>query len=770
MTAPSRGSLALLALALAALLPACLGDGAEPSPEGTAGASATATQQPAVEVAADLTTARDLHRDGQYEEALAVYRRIVQVDDTETSLQARYGLAQTYLALGQYTQAIAEIDEYLDSKPPEEDALRAQFLLGRTYAALGEIDEAQDAFRRYADGQGPLALDAQLEIADLDAQAGRHDQALDELDKALLLVGGSLAGVPSSLVATLYSSLADAYRETGEPAKAIEWYELLLQENPSDTLCALTLSRLAAASRQIDDRHRWRQALLQLVETYPASAQAPSALRELLAAGETVDALTQALVHLHQLENTEAAAILDSILQGEPPPSEGGAAYYYRGVIHEREDEPQDALDDYEASLALAPAGGLADDAAWNRARILEELWLNQDAAAAYQELWRAYPDSPFAADAAIAWGRFLYQMGDSLGASAAWHEALPTFGDQEHIARAHLWLGKADQILGEGEGAATHFQHAMDAAPGSFYALRAEALLAGQGATAPSAGPSDRVQAAATPSSEAPEAWLTSAFGPENLLLEPSPFAQPGWLRGQEYTRIGFLKSAYDEFLSLIDEDASRPWSLYRLATAFQDQGLTHLAARAAAKLLATFPGPLEDVPPSLLELAYPQDFMPFINAAAADNDLSPLVLLATIRQESFFDPAAGSPAGALGLTQIIPATAQEIAQQLDRQDFSITDLFRPSVSIEFGAHYLASQVQLFEGNLYFALAAYNAGPGMALFWSEEAAGDIDLFQELIEFAETHSYVRIVLENYAVYRFLYGEADHITLLAAPTP
>ena len=139
-------------------------------------------------------------------------------------------------------------------------------------------------------------------------------------------------------------------------------------------------------------------------------------------------------------------------------------------------------------------------------------------------------------------------------------------------------------------------------------------------------------------------------------------------------------------------------------------------------------------------------------------------------IRQESFFDPAAGSPAGALGLTQVIPATAQEIAQQLGRQDFSVSDLFRPSVAIEFGAHYLASQVQFFDGNLYFALAAYNAGPGMALSWSEEAAGDIDLFQELIQFAETRTYVKIVLENYAVYRFLYGEADHVTLLAAPAP
>lgn len=768
---PSRVSLALLALALAAFLPACLGDGATPSPEATPGASATGVPDATVEAAAALAAARDLQRHGQYDEALAVYRRISEVDDAETRQQARYGLAQAYLALGQYTKAVDEIKGYIDSKPPKEDALRARFLLGRAYAALGDIDKAQDALRRYAEGQGPLALDARLEIANLHAQAGRHDKALDELEKALELFGGSVGGVPPSLAAALYLQLAEAYRETGEPGQAIEWYERLLQEDPSDTLSALALSRLAGVSRQVDDRLRWRQALLQLVQTYPASAQAPSALRELLAGGETVDALTQGIVHFHQRENAEAIAIFDGILEGNPPPSEAAAAHYYRGVIHEREGEPQDALAEYEASLALDPAGDLADDAAWNRALILEELWLTQDAASAYHELWRAYPDSPFAVDAAIASGRLLYQVGDPLAASAAWLEALPTLSDQERIAQAHLWLGRADQVLGDGEGAATHFRQAVDAAPGSFYALRAEALLAGEGATAPPSGPSDRVQAAAIiPSAEAAEPWLTSAFGPENLILEPSPFAQPGWLRGQEYSRLGFFRDADEEFLSLIEENISRPWGLYRLARAFQDQGLTHLAARAAARLLATFPGPLEDVPPSLLELAYPQQYMPSINAAAAENELSPLVLLAMIRQESFFDPAAASPAGALGLTQVIPATAQEIAQQLGHQDFSTSDLFHPSVSIEFGAYYLGSQVRLFEGNLYFALAAYNGGPGRALAWNEEAGGDIDLFLELIEFAETRSYVKLVLENYAIYRFLYGEADHITLLAGPAP
>ena len=73
---------------------------------------------------------------------------------------------------------------------------------------------------------------------------------------------------------------------------------------------------------------------------------------------------------------------------------------------------------------------------------------------------------------------------------------------------------------------------------------------------------------------------------------------------------------------------------------------------AGLAAGLLAKAGSPLEQAPRALVQLAYPLAYLSLIQAAAAENDLSPLLLLAVIRQESFFDPLAASPAGALGLT----------------------------------------------------------------------------------------------------------------------
>ena len=188
--------------------------------------------------------------------------------------------------------------------------------------------------------------------------------------------------------------------------------------------------------------------------------------------------------------------------------------------------------------------------------------------------------------------------------------------------------------------------------------------------------------------------------------------------------------------------------------------EGQASAAARAAARLI----GERADAPRELLRLAYPDEYLDLATDAAKANGFPPLLLLALVRQESFFDPDAESTAGALGLTQVIPSTADEIAGQIDEPDFTYADLFRPTVSLRFGSHYLGSQLNLFEGDVSAALAAYNGGPGNSLRWSESAGADPDGFLEAIGLSETRAYVELVLDHYARYRYAYGFADGPTL------
>ena len=152
-------------------------------------------------------------------------------------------------------------------------------------------------------------------------------------------------------------------------------------------------------------------------------------------------------------------------------------------------------------------------------------------------------------------------------------------------------------------------------------------------------------------------------------------------------------------------------------------------------------------------------------IEAAAGQKDVDPLVFMALMRQESLYDPDAGSTAGAVGLTQIVPSTGDEIAAELGATGFTSADLFRPRTSVHFGVHFLKGQIASFDGNLYQALAAYNGGPGAAAdALALAAAEDIDLFVEDLEFDETRLYVRLVMEHYAQYRYLYAGVERPSL------
>lgn len=113
-------------------------------------------------------------------------------------------------------------------------------------------------------------------------------------------------------------------------------------------------------------------------------------------------------------------------------------------------------------------------------------------------------------------------------------------------------------------------------------------------------------------------------------------------------------------------------------------------------------------------------------ISAAATRNGVDPNVLSGLIRAESNFDPNATSPAGAQGLTQLMPGTAAGLG---------VTNPLDPAQSIEGGARYLRQQLDHFGGDVTKALAAYNAGPGA-----------VERFGGVPPYEETQSYVRRVL------------------------
>jgi soluble lytic murein transglycosylase len=131
----------------------------------------------------------------------------------------------------------------------------------------------------------------------------------------------------------------------------------------------------------------------------------------------------------------------------------------------------------------------------------------------------------------------------------------------------------------------------------------------------------------------------------------------------------------------------------------------------------------------------------------------------LALTRQESGFNAAAVSSSGALGLMQLLPSTAQEVAGKLSLpfvQDKLTRD---PAYNVTLGSAYLAQMLQRFGGSYELSLAAYNAGPGRVSGWlksmGDPRAGKIDMVDwiEMIPFRETRNYVQRIMEGVSVYR-----------------
>ena len=115
---------------------------------------------------------------------------------------------------------------------------------------------------------------------------------------------------------------------------------------------------------------------------------------------------------------------------------------------------------------------------------------------------------------------------------------------------------------------------------------------------------------------------------------------------------------------------------------------GVVHLRLAAAVNLLERVPtADRPRAPLGILRWAYPRGWPELAAAAARNFGVDELLLYAMIRQESLFTPQAGSIAGALGLTQVIPATGGDIAHWLDDSGFHTALLFRPERSIRYGA-----------------------------------------------------------------------------------
>jgi len=224
---------------------------------------------------------------------------------------------------------------------------------------------------------------------------------------------------------------------------------------------------------------------------------------------------------------------------------------------------------------------------------------------------------------------------------------------------------------------------------------------------------------------------------------------------RAEKLISIGFLARGVQELSGIDKENIEDPEFLFYLAELIgRGRGIQQsivFSWRISKENNHT------SLPRTLVELLFPQPFLDGAKRESVRHHLDPHMVLALMRQESAFNPRITSTANAIGLMQLLPSTAVEIARSIDVDSPTHEDLKQPPINIRLGVKYLDQLMKNFGDNIIYALAAYNAGPQKVKSWTARGSDLKPLeFIESIPFIETRNYVKSVLRNYVIYKSLY--------------
>ena len=736
---------------------------------------------------------------GDYDAALLDYQIVLQ-DSPDALLRAaaKWGEARVYFAREQYEDTLAALQTLITDYPDSSHFGQAYFLQGLTHYRLENYQAAADSWQSYLTLR-PGYLDAL-------AQEFRGDALFDAGNYADALSAYTAAVQAPSLGDDINLDLKVASTQTklGAYESALALYDGISARASNDFIKAQAAYESALAYQALGQTDAAQGKFRLSVENYWKSPYAYLSLVALLDAGVEVSEIDRGLVDYFYGQYDVAIQRLDLYI--ETNPSNDGTAYYYRALAKSSLNHFEDAVQDYTTFITnypthprwedawgekavvewfnlgsidtgiktyldfvrAVPGSSLAVDYMMTAARIYERNGRYDEAAQLWSRVGNEYPGNEQASTAVFLSGIIFYRNGDFFSALESFNRSLGLALTTTDKARAYLWLGKAQQKLGNPDDAINAWRVAQELDPGGYYSERGRDLLIDRAPFAPTIAGNLSPDLAAE--RVAADAWVRLTFNlPANTNLSGlgALASDEKVIRGSELWALGLYENARLEFEGLrveleVNKDAI---GSYQLANYLIDLGLYRTAIFTARQTL-TLAGLDEHsesmmAPPYFSHLRYGLYYSDLVIPNAQANDFDPLFIFSVIRQESFFEGFVNSNVGARGLMQIIPETGEQITYELTwPRNYTDKDLYRPEVSIRFGTHYLATNRNFLNGDLYATLAAYNGGPGNAAAWKELAGDDPDLYLETVRFEETRNYIRNIYEIFVIYKRLYGLAE----------
>ena len=623
------------------------------------------------------------------------------------------------------------------------------FWMGQAYVNAGLGKEAADAFRQvynqYSDSL--LRSEALYAAGNVLKKMGDCETALSTLSQALSVKSGH----PKAAQALFQMGMCA--EQLGQREKAIEifrelWWKFPLAQESAQAeqwlrqeLGSLFLPSLTERYQRgmaLYDGGDLEQAVLEFQRFVSLSSPTPQFF-------QVQFKLAMAFVRLKRYDQAEA--ILTTLSRSSS--SRTHDAWVWLGRVYLRQGKgPQ-----LEALIRTLSAEKLSGDQQ-SLLFTFYGIWLEDHFR--WPEAGKAYERAAVAAhtltqrlDALWRAGWIHYQRKQFVEAIDTFQEIIRAVGTPNSesslhaISQASYWLARSQEHLGQLEPARQRLQELSQDFPFTYYGQLADIRLG--------------------PTEFSTKRWTVLASHDTMSVVTPASLQHDiHYQKTQELQALQLFKEAVQEFELVfarfgVDSQAFPQLVLLASEVGAYDVGI-RLAVRHFGATLRK--GQLPPSSPAWLG-AFPMGYQMVIQSFTPRH-VDPFLVAGLIREESLFSARVISPVGAIGLMQLMPATAKKVARQLGLldSDYDPQGLYKPERNIQLGTYYLGQLLNEFQGNIIYSVAAYNAGPQAVKRWiAQNGQRDPDEFVEHIGYRETRGYVKRVVGSYRIYRMLFGDA-----------
>ena len=754
------------------------------------------TQTPTLTLEKRLEEADTALFAGELERAKLLFQESFEsAEDDDSRAEALFGLGRSYYTDRNFFAAIDAFNRILGQYPDAKILPDVSFMIAECYFEIEEYQQASNAYTKYAELKPGIIDRYALTLAgDSALYAGNNDGAIFSYQAAL-------AADPSRDPSYLNLQIGRAYEGLQDYTTAIQYY-LNVYDAAADGATKATANLLAGqAYLQIGQPQEAYNRLMDSVIQFPQAFDSFTALTILVNNSIPVNEFDRGLVDYYAGSYEFAVQAFERYLASNPDNNDG-TAHYFKGLSHYNLGEYRDAVAEYDklinnfpgntywplaweekafvqwlfldeitnaaetylAFVYTSPSSNEAVDYLYRAGRVYESAGILEQAAAVWQRMMDEYPSSELSYNGLFKAGLSYYRLGRFEEALSVFQRNLVLGTNPAERAKAYLWIGKCFIALEKPEDAENAWELGKLVDPTDYYSIRPGELLDGK--TPYSVEEFYDLGYDLTLERPEADAWLIETF---NLPPE-TDFSGLGDLendiriqRMRAFWKLGLYINAVEEAELLRADLQGDMINTYRLMNDLISLRLYQPAIYASRHIL-DFAG-LDDLsslsaPIYFTHIRFGAYFRELLVPIANEYNVHPLLYYALVRQESMFNPYIGSSAGALGLAQIIPSTAQDIQGRLNwPKDFETNDLYLGEVSLTYGAYYLDFVGDYLSGNNQAALAAYNAGPGNSESWKNLSDGDPDLFFEIIpdSYLETKNYLELVAEFLSIYKLVYS-------------